>query len=120
ASVHPSPLASQPLAVEEMRSRKLHADARATESCDCFLVELVRVFAVGEQRARASLDPERPVRAGCASCPFDALEGASCTLRLTNANRRLDQLGERPDRRALRVEGLARSGRRQSVLVAAE
>jgi hypothetical protein len=57
ASVYASALAPQPLAVKEVGSSELHADARTTEPCDCFFVELLCVIAIAEQRARAGLDP---------------------------------------------------------------
>src|SRR6478672_8891307 len=65
ASVYASALAPQPLAVQEVGSSELHADAGTTEPGDCFVVELLCVIAIGEQRARTRLDPEGPVRAGC-------------------------------------------------------
>src|SRR6476659_354507 len=74
ASVYAPALAPQPLAVEEVGSSELHADAGTTESRDCFFVELLCVIAAGEQRARAGLDPSSPVRVGRASCLFDVFK----------------------------------------------
>jgi hypothetical protein len=60
AGVQPPALAAQPLAVEQMRAGELHAHAGAPEPLDRLAV---KVLAVGQQRARARLDPQRPLSA---------------------------------------------------------
>ena len=90
------------------------------EPSDRLLVELIGVIAIAEQRAQAGLDPERPVGAGGASRLLHPLERTPGTLRLAAPNGRLDQLGQRPDRRPFGVEALGGKDRGQRGLVAAE
>src|SRR4051812_23285753 len=61
AGVEAAPLAPQPLAVEEVGPRELHAHAGALQPLDRLLVEALGGVAVAEQRARAGLDRERPI-----------------------------------------------------------
>src|SRR4051812_1686116 len=61
ASIESPPLTPQPLAVEEVCTRELDADACATEPAYRLLVELIGLVAGAEQRAQASFDPQRPV-----------------------------------------------------------
>ena len=63
ARVHAPALAAQPFAVEQVGARELGADARAAEPLDRLAVEALGVVAVAQQRARARLDPQRPVGA---------------------------------------------------------
>ena len=73
---------------------------------DRFSVERLGVVAVAEQGTRTGLDSQRPVGASGAGRLLDPLERTMRALRLAGPNGRLDQLGERPDRRPLRVEAL--------------
>src|SRR5438132_661035 len=59
----PPALAPQPLAVEEMRPGVLAADACPAETGDRLAVERLGGVALAHERARARLEPERPVRA---------------------------------------------------------
>ena len=63
AGVEAAALAPQPLAVEQVGPGELHAHAGAPQPLDRLLVEALGGVAVAEQRARAGLDPERPIAA---------------------------------------------------------
>jgi hypothetical protein len=60
---------AKPLAIQELGARTMHHDAGAGEPLDRLAVERVGIDAVADERARPSLDAERPVRTG-GSCPF--------------------------------------------------
>ena len=115
-------LAAQPFAVEQVRAGELHADAGAAEPVDRLAVEALGGLALAEQRPRAGLDPERPVgAAGAASISESRRSASAARSGVPAAGGRLDQLDQRPGRRAelRRVLG-GLLGRGQRVVVAAE
>jgi hypothetical protein len=64
----PAPtLAAQPFAVEQMGAGERHTDVGAAEPLDRFAIQLFGGRAVAQQRSRARLDPQRPVRASGAA-----------------------------------------------------
>src|SRR4029077_19250607 len=97
ACVEPPTFASKPFAVEKVCPSDLHANGRASESFDRFLIKSLRVIAFFEQRSTASFNPERPISSRSASCFRQKLEGATGALGLSAANRGLDQLTQRPN-----------------------
>jgi hypothetical protein len=54
--VHPAVLATQPLAVHEVRAGELHAHPRPGKALDRLTVELLRGVALAQERSRARLD----------------------------------------------------------------
>ena len=62
ASVQATTLASEPLAVEEVRTGQIDRDARAAQSLDRLGVEVIGAPVIDQQRVRASGDPQRPIR----------------------------------------------------------
>ena len=63
AGVDSPVLAAQPFAVEQMGAGERHTDAGAAEPLDRLAVEAFGRLALAQQRSRARLDPQRPVRA---------------------------------------------------------
>jgi hypothetical protein len=63
ACVASSPLAPQPLPVEQMRAGELGTEMSPAQPIDRFEVELLGGGAVAQQRPRARLDPQCPVGA---------------------------------------------------------
>src|SRR5262249_59315432 len=64
AGVEASPLAPQPLAVEEVGARQFESEAASREPVDRLAIELLGDRAVAQQRARACLEAERPFGPG--------------------------------------------------------
>jgi hypothetical protein len=63
SSVNPTALAAQPLPVEQMGAGEVGADASAGKPFDRLPVPALSDLAFAQQRARARLDSQRPVRA---------------------------------------------------------
>src|SRR5919106_1305517 len=95
ARVQASVLATQPFAVQELGSGQVRGEAAAGQPLDRLLVEGFGGRAVGQQRARAGLDPEGPVGAAC-SCSFaEALEGRGGEVWSIATHGCLDELDQR-------------------------
>src|SRR4051794_35574665 len=120
AGVEPAALAPQPLAVEQVGAGELHADARACEPFDRLAIEAVGLVAFVEERAAAGVDPECPVGAAGAGRLQYARERVGRELGLSRPGSGLDQLGQRPDSRALLVEALGLAGDGQGLVGATE
>src|SRR5262249_29153902 len=97
-SIVEATLLTQPLAVEQLRAGELGAETRAREAIDSLLIVGLGDVALTEERARASLDPERPVRPRGSRCLGQPTERGGRDVRLPEPDARLDQLGERPRR----------------------
>ena len=89
AGVEAAPLAAQPLAVEQVGPRELHAHAGAPQPLDRLLVEAIGGVAVAEQRARAGLDAERPIGAAGPGAEREPLERPFRDAALSGAGGRL-------------------------------
>src|SRR3954452_6870740 len=103
AGVDAAPLAAQPLAIEQVGPRKLHAHAGARQPLERLLIEALGGLAVAEQRARAGLDPERPVAAAGPGEEREPLERTCSDSALPGAGGRFDELGDRAGRAQLGV-----------------
>ena len=95
ARVETPVLATQPFAVHELGAGQVGRDVAARQPLDRLLVEGLGGRAVGQQRARAGLEPERPVGAAGARALAEALEGRGGELRAARAHRGLDELDQR-------------------------
>ena len=93
ARIHPSVLAAQPLAVEQVGASELEADAGAAKPLDRLTVEVLGGLAVAEQRSGARLDAQRPVGAAGACRLREPLQGVVGALSPSAAGGRLDELG---------------------------
>src|SRR3954452_24931223 len=91
-------LASQPLAVDQVGAGERRAYPRAAQTRDRLAIQLLSNLALAEQRARARLDAERPVRAGGAADLVESAHWAGCALGMAAACGRLDELGLHPRR----------------------
>src|SRR5260221_2194470 len=120
ACVEPPTFAPKPFAIEKMCPSELDANGCAPESFDRFLVKSICVIALFEQRSTARFNPERPISSRSASCLRKELEGGTGALGLSAANCGLDQLSQRPNRRAFRNELLGMSDSGKSIVIAAE
>ena len=115
ARVHAPVLAAQPLAVEQLGAGEVDGDPGARRAARSPRGRAPRRLAVAEQRARAGLDPERPVGAARAAFARRAARGRRRRLvGLPAAGRRLDQLGERPARRGPDRRARTPAGRRRA------
>src|SRR4051794_10034333 len=103
-----------------MGAAEVHAQARATEPLDRLAIQALGLVTLAEQRAAACLDPKAPVGTARAGCPRDPLDGSARALTLAGTDRRLDQIGQRPQRRTLLVVALGLAGRGQGRVVTAE
>src|SRR3954468_24594504 len=103
AGVQATPLIPQPLAVDEMGAGEVHPQARASEPLDRLSIQALGRVALAEQRAAARLGPEAPFGSAGAGRLGGPLERAARALRLPGPDRRLDQIGQRPQRRSLLV-----------------
>ena len=88
-------LASQPLPIEQMRSRQVHAEARRLKMIDRRTVERLGRSPVGEQRSRARFDAQSPRCAGGARGFAQQLEGLGGAVSFAAAAGGFDQLDER-------------------------
>src|SRR4051812_31420285 len=114
-------LASQPLAVDQVSAGEGRTYPRAAQTHDRLAIQLLGNVALAEQRARARLDAERPVRAGGAADLVESAHWAGCALGMAAACGRLDELGLHPCRHTQLVRvryGLLGGGER--LLVTAE
>src|SRR4051794_40934422 len=114
-------LASQPLAVDQVSAGEGRTYPRAAQTHDRLAIQLLGNVALAEQRARARLDAERPVRAGGAADLVESAHWAGCALGMAAACGRLDELGLHPGRHTQLVRvpyGLLGGGER--LLVTAE
>ena len=121
ARVHAPAFASQPLTVEQVRTRKRGTHPRAAQPRDRLAVQALGNVGLAEQRARARLDAERPVRAGGTADLLEPSQRAGRALGVAAACGRLDELGRHPRRHTQLVRvayGLLGGGKR--LLVAAE
>ena len=116
-------LAPQPLAVDEPRAGELYADPGPGEALDGLAVEPLRSVAFAQERPRASLDTERPVRAAGSCRHRKLLERVRRQLGRAAPCGRLNQLDQGPSRPAadqcLLMTG-CRLGRLQRLLVLGE
>ncbi len=101
-----------------MGAGEMYADVRTPEPFDRLPIETLGVIPVRKGCARAGLDPERPVGAAGAGRLGDQLERSARELRLSGPDGRLDQLGQRPERRALLVAALGLADRGQGRITA--
>src|SRR3954466_13526137 len=114
-------LASQPLAIDQVGAGERRTYPRAAQTRDRLAIQLLSNLALAEQRSRARLDAERPVRAGGAADLLESAQRAGCALGMAAACGRLDELGLHPCRHTQLVRvpcGLLSSGER--LLVTAE
>jgi hypothetical protein len=112
-------LATQPLAVQEVRPTEVDAHTRSIEALDGLLVTLLSDLSVAQQRMRARLDPERPLAAAGLRHLHEPAMSVDCYLALAASQGCLDKLGQRQVRHVVGVAGsLLR--RRQRGLIAAE
>src|SRR3954471_16229731 len=91
-------LASQPLAVDQVSAGEGRTYPRAAQTHDRLAIQLLGNVALAEQRARARLDAERPVRAGGPADLLESAQRAGCALGMAAACGRLDELGVHPRR----------------------
>ena len=106
-------LAAQPLAVQQLRAGEVDARSRLrAEPLDRLAVERLGSLALAQQRARAGLAPERPVRAGGARPLLEPPQRRGGDVGRAGPRGRLDQLGERPAEEAQVARTRTRAGRR--------
>ena len=89
-------LAAQPFSVEELGTGELHANSGASEPLDRLPVQAIGGLVLAEQRARAGLNTERPVRAAGRRPLRKPAERNVPDLSLSAPSRRLDQLNQPP------------------------
>src|SRR5262249_45291666 len=96
AGLPDAPLASQPLAVQQLRTAQFDAQRCAAEDVDGHAIAGLGIVAVADQCTRAGLDATCPVRAAAAGGDREPLQRISCTFAHTAVCRCLDQLDQRP------------------------
>src|SRR3954447_11866104 len=93
----PAPvLAAQPFAVEEVGAGQCGAHAGPAETLDRLAIAVLSGLTSTQQGTRAGLGAQRPVGAAGAGRLHEPLPGVGCALGPAAADRRLDELGERP------------------------
>src|SRR3954469_17767930 len=93
-----------------MGAGELDAHPGAAQSVDRLAVEALRRESVAQQRSRASLDAQSPVRATGASHLRKSLEGVFGPFRPPAPRGGLDELGQRPGGIMRVLAGLAGCG----------
>ena len=96
ARVHAAILATQPLAVEQVRAGELGPQPGAAQPLDRLAVQAIGDFAVARQRSRTRQDPEPPVGGRNRGDLRQRLECSDGELCPPDANGGLDQLRARP------------------------
>jgi hypothetical protein len=92
ACVQAPALAAQPLAVHQVCAGEMDLDAAAGEPLDRFAVEGFGRGTIGQQGARAGLDPQRPAGGARAGSFLELSEGAGGDLGPIAAGPRFDEL----------------------------
>src|SRR5439155_2130092 len=100
ARVYPPALASQPLAVEQMGARELHAHAGPAEVRDRLAVEALGDLALAHKRMRTRFDPKRPIGAADTGHLEESSMGTGRFLACATPGGCLNQLDHAPVRRA--------------------
>ena len=86
-------LPTEPLAVEEMRTRQVWAERRACEPLDRLAIQAFRVRVLQEGPG-PSLKAERPVGPALSSPPCELLEGPRRPRLVAGSDRRLHHLDQ--------------------------
>jgi hypothetical protein len=89
-------LPAEPLTVQEAGAGQRHTDAGAGEPVECLAVPAVGRLALADQRPRAGLGTQRPVRAASAGSFGERLEGGGGPLGHPAPGGGLDQLDRAP------------------------
>ncbi len=95
-SLDPTPLPAQPLAVQQVRPRKLDCDIGSPKTLDCVVKVALRRLIGAHKGPRFCFHAESPVGAGS---PCRYREPIECGLRDSGSPRShggLDELGENP------------------------
>ena len=93
--IHAAVEAAKPFAVDELGSALIRSKATVSQSLDSLLVERFGRGAVRQQRARACLEAEGPIRAACSRSLAEALQGRLGDRWLVAAYRCLNELCQR-------------------------
>src|SRR4029077_13053372 len=117
--IKPAALPSQPLPIEQMRSRQVHAEARRLKVLDRGSVERLSPVSGREERFRARFDAETPWGVGGARGFAQELEGGGGVVSSAAAAGGFDELdqGEGGEPELLWIRGRVR-GRGERVLIA--
>ncbi len=91
-----TPLAAQPLAIQQMGAAKFHVQWGAAEVVDGLAVAGLGIVAFADQRTRASLDATCPVGAACAGGLREPLQGVGRAFGHPAAHRSLDEFDRCP------------------------
>src|SRR3954465_12277244 len=85
--VEPAALPTQPFAVQEVSAGELHPDASPGEPLDRLAIEPLGGLAIANERPRAPLDAERPVRSTGSSVGREPPQGVGSRLHPPPAKR---------------------------------
>src|SRR2546423_13121768 len=96
ARIEPPALPAQPFAVQEVSAGEVHPDASPGEPLDRLAIEPLGGLAIAEERPRARLDAQRPVRSTGSGVGREPPQGVGSRLRPPAPNRGPHQLPPRP------------------------
>src|SRR5207244_7277573 len=98
ARFDPPPLAAEPFAIHQSSARQLHTDAASAQPFNRLAIQIVCDSTLRQERTRASLNPQRPLRSTYPRPVREILQRRGGDLDVTSSRRRFDQLGQRPGR----------------------